>query len=112
MLALVRVKAQEQSAVFRVGNIARKRPAAARQIAVGRLDLDYLGAEVGEQARGKGCRNSLTAFDYDATGQRSSALRVVGQSRTFESCLPSVLLDAQMSVLTHVVQVAVHPRRL
>ena len=36
-----------------------------------RLDLDHLGAEVGERARGKGAGDQLTEFDHLESGERT-----------------------------------------
>jgi hypothetical protein len=76
---LVGVQVQEQAAVFGVGNIAGKWTAPPRQVALWRLDLDHLGAEVRQQTRSEGCRYSLAAFNYQVTRQRSVTAIGVGE---------------------------------
>ncbi len=81
---LAGIEEKEQPAVFGIDNVVAERPAPPRHVAGGRLDLDYVGAEVGEYPRRKSRRHSLAAFDYRDTCQRAMTARGIGQSVRFE----------------------------
>ena len=61
---LVRVEVDEQPALVRVGSIARERPTVAGPVAAWRLDLDHVGADIGQQLRGVGGRHARPALDH------------------------------------------------
>ncbi len=78
--ALAGIEEKEHPAVFGIDNVVAERSAPPRHVAGGRLDLDYVGAEVGQYPRRKSRRYSLAAFDYRDTCQRSTAAaRGIGQ---------------------------------
>ena len=66
----IRIEVEEQSALFRICHVARKRTAAAGKVALRRLDLDHLRAEQRKQLAGKGGRDSLAALDHGNSIQR------------------------------------------
>ncbi len=70
---LVGVQIQKQSALFGVFNVAGKRTAPAREIALGRFDLDHLRTEQGHYLGGKGSRDPLPALDCCNAGQRQAS---------------------------------------
>ena len=52
-----------QAAALTVREVARERAAAADVVALGRLDLDHVGAEIGEQLAGVGGGDAAAVLD-------------------------------------------------
>src|SRR5208283_556111 len=61
--ALVGVEVDENAALFGIGLILGEGTPAARQIARGRFDFDYIRADIGEHLRAVSGGNALSAFD-------------------------------------------------
>ena len=78
--ALAGVEEKEEAAVFRIREVAAERTAPAGNVAGWRLDLDYVGAEVGQYPGGKGRGHSFAAFDDRDPRQRPLAALGIGQS--------------------------------
>ena len=79
---LAGVQIKKQSALFGVFDVAGKRSAPAREIALGRFDLDHLRTEQRQHLGGKGSRDPLPALDCCNAGQRQASPGVsLGGSR-------------------------------
>ena len=89
---LVGVEVEEEAALVGVGDVAREGAEAAGVVALRRLDLDDLRAEVGEEARGVGAGDALGEVD-DAGAFEGE----VGQGRASSECGEMMLCEADDS---------------
>src|SRR6185295_4922942 len=69
--ALVGVQVQEEPAALGIGGAARKRSAPPCPVAAGRLELDYVRAEIGAELRRVRGRDAVAALEHAHSRERA-----------------------------------------